>query len=135
MGKYKHFIMGLLEQIMIPAHWMSADEVYDRLNDMKTISEKKYVQLPTKQSLAQQMCRFFTHRIKVKKESAKNLYCLMITEDDHFATIQHIQERHGIDPEIYPEDWAAINQRVALSEWMTFLMSIDKEDEEEFELW
>ena len=54
MGKYKHFIMGLLEQIMTPALWMSADEVYDRLNEMKTISEKKYVQLPTKQSLAQQ---------------------------------------------------------------------------------
>ena len=47
--------MGLLEQIMTPACWMSADEVYDRLNDMKTISAKKYVQLPTKQSLAQQM--------------------------------------------------------------------------------
>ena len=59
----------------------------------------------------------------------------MITDDEHITTIQGIQERHGIDPEIYPEDWLSINQRVALSEWMTFLMNIDKEDEEEFELW
>lgn len=126
--------MGLLEQIMTPACWMSADEVYDRLNDMKTISAKKYVQLPTKQSLAQQMCRFFTHRIKVKKENSKNLYCLMINEEKQLEKIEEIQGRYEIDSAVYPEDWLAMNQRAAYSEWAIYLANADKE-EEEFELW
>ena len=146
MGKYQAFIMNLLRQVMIPATWMSVDEIYSQLNDLKTNTNKKYVQLPTKHSLAQQMCRFYTDEIKVKKFGARNLYCLLIDEVDDISKVIELRVEYNLG-ESWPEDWSETHledYRNAHSEWLAFRIKqnslsneqdSNSEQDDKFELW
>lgn len=131
---------------MIPATWMSVDEIYSQLNDLKTNTNKKYVQLPTKHSLAQQMCRFYTDSIKVKKFGARNLYCLLIDSVDDISKVIELRKEHNLG-ESWPEDWSEThldNYRDAHSKWLAFriMQNADKNEgddendqDDKFELW
>jgi hypothetical protein len=142
-GKYQAFVLTLLKQIMIPATWMSVDEIYSQLNDLKTNTNKKYVQLPTKHSLAQQMCRFYTKDIKVKKFGARNLYCLLIENPDDISKVIELRKTHNLSADSWPEDWSEThleNHRNALGDWIGYRIEQKKlkqeeEEADEFELW
>lgn len=118
---------------MTPGYWYSIEQISTHLLDLRTKTSKRYMQLPSKHSLAQQMCRFFKGDIAVRKESNKNIYALLVTDEIDLAEVEKINLAHDMPIDTQPCEWYAINNKPAIADWTEYLAPTD--DDEEFEVW
>lgn len=138
MGRYQQFILDLLKEVMTPGVWMSIEEISSNLISLKSKSKKSYVQLPTKHSLAQQMCRFYKDDIKVEKQGNRNAYLMKITDEDEVDFVRELRTKYDLKEDSWPEDWWTMRELekygFAFRDWQMFNVEIE-DTEEEFELW
>jgi len=133
MGRYQEFILSLLKDIMTPGYWYSIDEINGSLLDLRTKSNKKYMQLPSKHSLAQQMCRFFKSDILVKKYKNRNIYTMLVFEEPDLTEVRKINEACNLPLGTMPHEWTTNKNDAAFALWVEYVSPDD--DEDEFEIW
>jgi len=132
MGRYQDFILNLLKEVMTPGYWYSIDEISGSLLDLTTKSSKKYMQLPSKHSLAQQMCRFFKATIAVKKYGNRNIYAIM-PDDFDMPEVARIKEKNGLPLDTMPHEWKDIIPD-AFDDWVEYCLPDDDTEDYDFEL-
>ena len=133
MGRYQDFVLTLLREVMTPGFWYSIEQISTHLLDLRTKTSKRYMQLPSKHSLAQQMCRFFKNDIVVRKESNKNIYALLVNDEIDLAEMAKINAELDMPIDTQPHEWYTLKNESAIAKWVEYLTPTD--DDEDFEIW